>query len=133
MLIIHRKSIMLMNKCHTWSFLVCFYSICFFIYGIQHIYQNYGALILCFQESCCLDSMFLVSITVFEFWNYVASILCSFFFTVCAFWNYVASIPLSLIIYAPYLEFNVFTTRQLCCLDSIELERGGLEIACERG
>ena len=22
------------NKCHTWPFLVCFYSICFFVYGI---------------------------------------------------------------------------------------------------
>ena len=51
----------------------------------------------CILELCCLDSMFLLSFTVFKilhspFWNYVASILCSFFFTVCAFWNYVASI-----------------------------------------
>ena len=53
------------NKCHTWPFLVCFYSICFFIYGIQHIYQSYGALILCFQELCCLDFMILVLITTF--------------------------------------------------------------------
>ena len=52
----------------------------------------------CILELCCLDSMFLLSFTVFKilyssFRNYVASILCSFFFTVCAFWNYVASIP----------------------------------------
>ena len=42
---------------------------------------------ICFLhlELCCLDSMFLLSFTVFKilhspFWNYAASILCSFFF-----------------------------------------------------
>ena len=41
----------------------------------------------CILELCCLDSMFLLSFTVFKinilhspFWNYVASIPCSFFF-----------------------------------------------------
>ena len=38
----------------------------------------------CILELCCLDSMFLLSFTVFEilhspFWNYIVSILCSFF------------------------------------------------------
>ena len=29
-----RANRLCLNKCHTWPFLVCFYSICFFIYGI---------------------------------------------------------------------------------------------------
>ena len=52
------------NKCHTWPFLVCFYSICFF-YLWYLAFQSYGALILCFQELCCLDFMILVLFTTF--------------------------------------------------------------------
>ena len=69
----------------------------------------------CILELCCLDSMFLLSFTVFKFCTPHSGIMLPpfyvpFFFTVCVFWNYVGSIPWLLIIYAPYLEFNVQST-----------------------
>ena len=89
-------------------------------------------------ELCCLDSMFLFLFTVCAFWIMelccLDFMILSFIYDICIlhfgivlprfyvpsfiygiwilhspFWNYVASILWSLIIYTPYLEFNVFT------------------------
>ena len=92
-------------------------------------------------ELCCLDSMFLFLFTVCAFWIMelccLDFMILSFIYDICIlhfgimlprfhvpcfiygieilqspFWNiYVASILWSLIIYAPYLEFKVFTIR----------------------
>ena len=104
----HETSL-LSNKCHRWPFLVCFYSICFLftVFSILElrcldsvlvvhlpslhcafsIFTTFGIPHL---ELCCLDSMFLVSFTVFEFSIPILELRCLdsmflFLFTVCAF------------------------------------------------
>ena len=96
---------------------------------------SFTVVAFCIQELCCLDFMILVLLTTFGiphfgimlprfhvpcfiygiwilhplFWNYVASILCSFFFlryVHSAFWNYVASIPCSFF-HLRYLKFCI--------------------------
>ena len=133
-----------MNKCHRWPFLVCFYSICFLftVFSILElrcldtvlvvhlpslhcafsIFTTFGIPHL---ELCCLDSMFLVSFTVFEFCIPHSGIMLPQFYvlflrTVCAF----------LIMELCCLDFMIlvlFTTfafciLELCCLDSMIID-----------
>ena len=131
------------NKCHTWPFLVCFYSICFLftVFSILElrcldtvlvvhlpslhcafsIFTTFGIPHL---ELCCLDSMFLVSFTVFEFSIPILELCCLdsmflFLFTVCAFWIMeLCCLDFMILVLLTTFAFCIL---ELCCLDSMFL------------
>ena len=96
---------------------------------------NYGIMLPWFH-----DSKFYLRHLHSAFRNYVASILCCFFHL-----RYLNSaFPILEIMLPRFYDHWLFTNRiwnstyllyvnYICCLDSIELERGGLKITCETG
>ena len=81
------------NKCHTWSFLVYFYSVCFLF------------MVFSILELWCLDFKILVLFTIFAFCIPHSGIMLPPFYVTCY-------------IFTPC----AFCILELCCLDSLIID-----------